>query len=154
VAFEFGEVGVAGGEGGFAIGGQGGGEAVGVGEFMAAMELGCEFGEFVAGVDQFDGQLRDVGGDLAGHAGPFGAPDGIIDLAPVDYAHQELAFAFGGVRDELFDFGGAGTAVEESHEGAGVQDDAFHDQRSGEGKTHPCKRRKDGAPAALNSKAS
>src|SRR5467141_3795220 len=50
VAFEFGEVGVAGGEGGFAIGGEGGGEAVGVGQLVVGVQLGGEFGEFVAGV--------------------------------------------------------------------------------------------------------
>ena len=63
-----------------------------------------------------------MSGDFASHAGSFGPPDRIIDLAPVDYAHQQLAFAFGGARDQLFHLGGAGAAVEEGHEGAGVQD--------------------------------
>ena len=39
-----------------AIGGEGGGEAVGVGEWVAAVEFGGLFGEVVGGGDQIDGK--------------------------------------------------------------------------------------------------
>ena len=45
------------------LGGEGGGEAVGVGEFMVGVELGGELGELVVGADQLDGQLDDSIGD-------------------------------------------------------------------------------------------
>src|SRR6266849_5292459 len=129
-AFEFGEVGVAGGEGGFAIGCEGGGEAVGVGEFVIGVQLGGEFGEFVAGVHQIDGQLSDFGEDFARHAGTFGAPNGVVHFAPIDHAHEQLAFALGGAREEFLDVGGAGAILEKGHDSAGVENDSFHSSRS------------------------
>ena len=50
------------------MGGQGGGEGVGVGEFVVGAEFGGGAGEVQAGVDEFDGELADIFDDFAGDA--------------------------------------------------------------------------------------
>lgn len=125
MAFEFGEVGVAGGERGFAIGGEGGGEAVGVRELVVGVQLRGEFGEFVASVHEIDGQLSDFGKGFARHAGTFGAPHGIVDFAPIRHAHQQLAFALGSAGKEIFDLGRARAILEKGHDRTSVENDSF-----------------------------
>jgi len=114
------EVAVAGGEGGFAVGGECGGEAVGVGEFVIGAEFGGEAGEVEIGGDELDGELADVLNDFAGDAGAVGAPGGVIDFAPIHDGHEQVAFAGDGEMNEVFDFVRARTVFKEGHEGAGV----------------------------------
>jgi len=66
-----GELFVAGGEGGLAIGGQGSGEAAGIRELVVGAEFGGEAGQLEIGVDDIDGELAYVFEDLAGYAGPW-----------------------------------------------------------------------------------
>jgi len=72
--FDEGEVFVAGGERGFARDGEGGGETVGVGEFLFGSEFGGTASQFQVGGDDLQRKLGDVLDDLAGDAGAFGAP--------------------------------------------------------------------------------
>src|SRR5437763_15068665 len=97
---------------------------------MVCVELGGELGESVVGADQLDGQLGDFGEDFAGHAGTFSAPDGVVDFAPVHNAHEQRGFTFRSTGDEVLDFGGDAPVLNEVHEGAGVEDDAFHSCRT------------------------
>jgi len=62
-------------------GGQGGGEAVGVGEGGLRTKFGCGGGQVEVGGD-FDGELGEVFDDFSGCAGAFAAPGGVIDFAP------------------------------------------------------------------------
>ena len=109
------------------MGGEGGGEGVGIGELVIGAEFGREAGQVEVGVDDFDGELCKVFGDFAGDAGAMGAPGGVVDFAPVDDGHEQLAFASDAEMDDFLDFVRAGTVFEEGHEGAGVEDDSFHD---------------------------
>ena len=120
-----GEVFVAGGQGSLAAGGQGGGEAAEVGEFVMGVEFGGLLGEAVGGGNEVDGELGDFGDYFLGGSGALGAVDGIVDFAPVNYAHQEFGLALGGAGDQGFDGLGAGAVFEEVHQGAGVEDYAL-----------------------------
>ena len=124
--FNGGEVLVAGGEGGFAMDGEGGGKAVGVGEFVVGAEFGGCAGEVEIGIDDFDGELCNVFDDFAGDAGAMGAPSGIVHFAPVDDGHEQLTFACYAEMDEVLNFVRAGTVFEEGHDGAGVENDSLH----------------------------
>lgn len=108
------------------VDGHGGGEGVDVGEFVIGAEFGGDAGEAGVGGNQFDGELGSVFEDFAGDAGAVGAPGGVVDFAPVDDGHEEAAFAGDCLVEESFDFGGTGAVFEEGHEGAGVENDAFH----------------------------
>ena len=125
-----GEILVAGEERRFVLCGEGGGEAIGVGELMLGFEFGGEAGEFVIGVHKLDGKLGDVGEDFERDAGPFGAPNGIVDFAPVDDADEEFALAINGKLNQFLDLFGAGAIFKEGHERAGVENDALHRSRS------------------------
>jgi hypothetical protein len=118
--FDGGEVLVPCGECGFAVGGEGGGEAVGVGEFVVGAEFGGGAGQVESGVDEFDGELAYIFEDFAGDAGAVGATRGGVDFAPVDYGHEELAFAGNAEMEEFLDLAGAGANFEEGDERAGV----------------------------------
>ncbi len=90
------------------MGGQGGGEAVGIGEFVVGAEFGGGAGQVEVGVDDFDGELTHVFDDFARNAGAVGAPCGIVDFAPVDYRHEQLPFACNAEMDEFLDLLRAG----------------------------------------------
>jgi len=81
--------------------------------------IGAEFGggagEVEVGGDEGDGELGDVVENFAGDAGSFGAPDGVVNLAPVEDGHEELALAGDCEMNEFFDFIGAGAVLEEGH---------------------------------------
>jgi hypothetical protein len=55
-----------------AVGGQGGGETVGVGEFVVGVEFGGLLGEVVGGEDGVDGETGDLGDDFLGGGGALG----------------------------------------------------------------------------------
>jgi len=111
---------VAGGEGGLALGSQGGSEAVGIGESVIGAKFGGGARQVEAGFDDFDGELRNVLDDFTGDAGAVGAPSGVVDFAPVDHGHEEVELAGYGLLEKGFDFGGAGAVFEEGHYSAGV----------------------------------
>jgi len=67
--FKGGEVLVACREGGFAVGSQGGGETVGIGELVVGAEFGGGVGQVEVGVDDFDGELTHIFDDFARDAG-------------------------------------------------------------------------------------
>jgi len=108
------------------MGGEGGGEAVDVGE----IEIGFEFGGVACEVDirwdQMDRQLGNLRENMPGDSRALVAPDRIIDLAPIDDAHEEFALAIDGELDELLDLFGAGTVSRKGHEGASVEHYTFH----------------------------
>ena len=107
--FDAGEVFVTGGKGGFAGDGEGGSEAVDVGEIEIGFEFGSEARELNISRDQMDRQLRDLHENLPGETRALVTPDGIVDLAPIDDAHEEFTLAVDGELDELLDLFGAGT---------------------------------------------
>ena len=124
--FEVGEVFVAGGEGGFAMGGEGGGEAVDVGEIEIGFEFGGVARELDIRCDQMDRQLGNLFENMLGDSRALVAPDRIVHLAPIDDAHEEFALAINGELNELLDLFGAGTVSRKGHEGAGVEHYTFH----------------------------
>ncbi len=124
--FDVGGVFVAGGEGGFALEGEGGGEAVDVGEIVVGFEFGSVARELDIRWDQVDRQLGNLRENMVGESGALVAPDGIVHLAPIDDAHEEFALAVEGELNELLDLFGAGTVFEEGHEGAGIENDTPH----------------------------
>src|SRR5258706_4752369 len=65
-----------------------------------------------------------------GHAGAFGAPDGVVDFAPIYDAHQQVAFAVGGASKEILDLDGARAILKEGHYGAGVEHYSLYSCRS------------------------
>src|SRR5258708_25427517 len=77
-----------------------------------------------------DGQLGDFGEDFMGHAGAFGAADGVVDFAPIYDAHQQVAFAVGGASKEILDLDGTRAILKEGHYGAGVEHYSLHSCRS------------------------
>ena len=121
-----GEILVAGGEGGFACEGEGGGEAVDIGEIEVGFEFGSVARELDIRWDEMDRQLGNLREKMPGESRSLVAPDGIVHLAPIDDAHEELTLAIEGELNELFDFFGAGTVSRKSNDGAGVKNDAFH----------------------------
>ena len=121
-----GEIFVAGGESGFALEGEGGGEAVHVGEMEGGFEFGGEAREFDIGGYQLDRQLRNLRKKMASDSGALVAPDGIVDFAPIHNAHKEFALAIDGELKEMLDLFSARTVGRKGHEGAGVENDAFH----------------------------
>jgi hypothetical protein len=121
-----GEVLVAGGEGGFAIEGEGGGEAVDVGEIEVGFEFGSVAREFDVGGDQMDRELGKLLEKMAGESRALVAPHRIVRLAPIDDAHEKFALAVDGKLQELFDLFSAGTVHRKGHDGAGVENDALH----------------------------
>ena len=125
VVLDAGEVCVAGGYGGVATGGESGGEAVGIGEIVAGVEFGGEFGEDVGGGDQIDGELRNFGDDILCGGFALGAPDGVVDLAPVHHTHEEFAGAAGGAFEHLLHLVGAGPIEKKRNYGAGVEHDGL-----------------------------
>src|SRR6266481_10129836 len=75
---DVGEIFVARGEGGFALEGEGGGETVGVREFVLGAEFGGGMRQVEIGVHDFERDLGDVLDGFAGHAWAFGAPSGVV----------------------------------------------------------------------------
>ena len=128
--FDVGEVAVAGEERRFELRGEGGGEAIGVGEFLLGFEFCGAAGEFDVGGDYGDGKLGDLREDLAGDTRALIAPNGIVDFAPVDDAHEKFALAIRGEADELLDLGRARAVVKKCQKGAGVKNNALHSLRS------------------------
>ena len=124
--FDVGGVFVAGGEGGFAPEGEGGGEAVDVGEIEVGFEFGSLARELDIRWDQMDRQLGNLFENLPGDSRALVAPDRTVHLAPIDDAHEEFALAVEGELNELLDLFGAGTVFEEGHEGAGIENDTPH----------------------------
>jgi len=90
------EVFVAGGEGGFAVEGEGGGETVDVGEIEVGFEFGSLARELDIGWDQMNRQLGNLRENVPGESRALIAPDGIVHLAPIDDAHEEFALAIEG----------------------------------------------------------
>jgi len=121
-----GEVFVAGGEGGFALEGEGGGETVNVGEVEVGFEFGGVARELDISRDQMDRQLGNLHEKMSGESRALVAPDGIVHLAPIDDAHEEFALAIDGKLKELLDLFGAGPVGRKGHDGAGVEHDTFH----------------------------
>jgi len=97
------------------VGGEGGGEAVGVGELAIGAEFGGGAREVEVGFDEFDGELGNVFDNFAGGAGAMGPLGGIVDFAPVDDGHEEVELAGYGLLKEGFDFAGTGAVFEEGH---------------------------------------
>jgi len=124
--FEAGEVFVAGGERGFAIAGEGGGEAVDVWEIEIGFEFGSVARELDIRWDQMDRQMGYLRENLPGESRALVAPHRIVHLAPIDDAHEEFALAIDGELNELLDLFGAGTVSGKGHDGAGVENDTFH----------------------------
>jgi hypothetical protein len=93
---------------------------------VVGAEFGGEAGQVEIGGDEFDGELCNIFDDFAGDAGAMGAPSGIVDFAPVDNGHQQVASAGDGEMDEVLNFVRAGTIFEEGHESARVENDPFH----------------------------
>ena len=110
-----GEVVIAGGEGGFAPGGERDGETVGIGKLVISTKFGGNAREAEIGVNDFDGKLCNVHDDFAGDAGTMGAPGGIVDFAPADDGHKQLTIACDAKMDKLFDLVRARTVFEKSH---------------------------------------
>src|SRR5215467_6985007 len=54
------------------------------------------------------------------------APNGIIDFAPVDHAHEEFTLPGGGEAEKFLDFFGTRPGEIQRQQGAGVENDAFH----------------------------
>jgi hypothetical protein len=126
VFFDAGEVSVAGGEGGFAIDGEGGGEAVDVWEIEIGFEFSSVARELDIGRDQMDRQLGNLRENMPGESRALVAPDRIVHLAPIDDAHEEFALPINGELNELLDRFGARTVSRKCHDGAGVEDDTLH----------------------------
>ncbi len=95
-----GEVGVGGDEGGALEQGEGGGEAVGVGEFVLSFEFGGEAGLFEFGGDDGYWKVGDLLDDVVGDAGTVGTPNGVVSFAPVNHAHQQSRFSVGGLMEQ------------------------------------------------------
>lgn len=123
--FDAGEVAVAGGHGRVARDGESGGEAVGIGESMPGMNFGAQFGESVGRWDQIDWELRNFGDDILCRRFAFGAPDGVVHLAPVHHAHEQFAGSARCSLEQLLDIIGAGPIEKERHYGAGVEYDTL-----------------------------
>ena len=121
-----GEVFVAGGERGFALGGESGGETVDVGEIEAGFEFGGVARELDIRWDQMDGQLGHLRKKMPGESRALVTPDRIVHLAPINDAHEEFALAIDGELNELLDLFSAGTVSRKGHEGASVENDTFH----------------------------
>src|ERR1700682_697124 len=120
------EIAIAGGQSGFALGGEGGGETVDVGEIEIGFEFGRAARELGLRWDQMDRQLGHLREKMPGNSRALVAPDRIVRLAPIDDAHEEFALAIDGELNELLDLFGAGTVSRKGHEGASVEDDTFH----------------------------
>src|SRR5467141_4097546 len=118
------EVFVASGEGGLAGEGESGGETVDVREIEVGFEFGSVARELDIGWDQMNGQLGNLRENLPGESRALIAPDGIVQLAPIDDAHEEFALAINGKLNELLDLFGAGTVSGKGHDSAGVENDA------------------------------
>src|SRR6266436_965669 len=73
---DVGEIFVARGEGGFALEGEGGGETVGVREFVLGAEFGGGMRQVGIGVHNLQRELGDILNDIPGDAGALGAPCG------------------------------------------------------------------------------
>ena len=108
------------------MGGEGGGEAIGVRELVSRFEFGCAAREFDVGGDQNDGKLSDLDEHLVGEPRALITPNGIVDFAPVDDAHEEFALAVEGEAEKFVDFGGARPVVKECQESTGVKNYTFH----------------------------
>jgi hypothetical protein len=93
---DVGEVFVAGGEDSFAIEGEGGGEAVDVGEIVVGFEFGGVARKLNIRWDQVDRQLGNLRENMVGESGALVAPDGLVHLAPIDDAHEKFALAIDG----------------------------------------------------------
>jgi hypothetical protein len=124
--FDVGEILVAGGEGGFASGGEGGGEAVDVWEIEVGFEFGSVARELDISWDQMDRQLGNLRENMPGESRASVAPDRIVHLAPIDDAHEEFALAIDGELNELLDLFGTGPVSRKRHDGASVENDRFH----------------------------
>ncbi len=117
---------VTGGEGSFALEGEGGGETVDVGEIEIGFEFGSVARELDIRWDQMDRQLGNLRENMPGDSRALVAPDRIVHLAPIDDAHEEFALAIDGELNELFDLFGAGAVSRKGHEGASVEHYTFH----------------------------
>jgi hypothetical protein len=42
-------------------------------------------------------QLSDLFDNMAGYSGAAGAPDGVVDIAPIHNAHRQFSFSIAGV---------------------------------------------------------
>src|SRR6266581_5310820 len=124
--FDVGEVFVAGGERGFAMGSEGGGKAIGIRQFVLRPQFGGAASQFEIGVHDFQRELCNVFQDFPRDAGALGAPRGVIHFAPIHHGHQQLALAFDAQANQILDLVRAGTVFKEGHQGAGVKDDTFH----------------------------
>src|SRR5712692_1964514 len=124
--FDVGEVFVAGGERGFAMGGEGGGKTIGVRQFVLGAQFGGAASQFEIGVHDFQGELCDVFQDFPRDAGALSAPRGVNHFAPVHHGHEQLTFAFDAEPNQILDLVGAGTVFEEGHQRAGVKHDTLH----------------------------
>ncbi len=112
---DVGEILVAGGERGFAMDSEGGGETIGIGQPMLGaglfrMQLGGAARQFEVGVHDFQRELGDVLKNFARDPGSLGAPGGVIHFAPIHHGHQQLAFAFDAQANQLLDLFRAGGA--------------------------------------------
>src|SRR6266571_2561446 len=85
---DVGEVFVAGGEGGFAMGSEGGGKAIGIRQLVLRPQFGGAASQFEIGVHDFQRELCDVFQDFPRDAGPLGAPRGVNHFAPIQEGHQ------------------------------------------------------------------
>jgi hypothetical protein len=76
-----------------------------------------------------DRQFGHLSENVPGESGALVAPNGIVDLAPINDAHEEFALAIDGELKELLDLFGAGAVDRKGYDGAGVENDAFHGSR-------------------------
>ena len=110
--------------------GEGGGEAVGVGEVVVGLKFGGDAREFQIGGNKGNGELSDSRDEVPRKPRALIAPDGVIEFAPVDDGHEEVAFAVGSKLQEALDFVGAGPIEKVRQQGAGIENHALHSFRS------------------------
>ncbi len=83
--------------------GEGGGEAIGVGQVVLRLETGGQLAEFHVNADNLNGKLGDLMQLGVGGFFPARAPDRVVKLAPVDYRHRERVFGLRRLRQQFLD---------------------------------------------------
>lgn len=113
-----------------ALEGEGGGEAVDVGEMVLSFEFGGEASLVEVGGDNRDWQLGNFVEHLARDARVLGAPHGIVKFPPIDDAHEEFCATVARLLQQCGDFCCAGAVFVDGHEGAAIEREAAHRSRS------------------------
>ena len=108
------------------MGGEGGGKAIGVRKLVIRLEFGGAPRESDVSRGQGDRKLSDPDEHLLGEPRALISPNGIVDFAPVDHAHEEFALAVYGEAEQFVDFGSARAVVKKGQQSAGVHNNAFH----------------------------